>query len=110
MSDIYWKAKSAANDLAYQLACLRSWADDFGRDYTEQVEKEVEKFLVSAELTASYNVGKKAKQIWNLIGSEPFAYDLPEHPEKHNGFANDVAIIAKILQLFGIAKSEGDSE
>lgn len=104
MNNLYNEVLNWADDFEYDLACAK-YSESYSV-FVQTVRKNIMQFPIikGMDHRCSFDISRKTRQLWAMVTYEPFAFDLPEHPEKHNGFKNRNEVINKIIKLFGISK------
>jgi hypothetical protein len=99
----WWKCKSLVGDFCYRMA---DDMDSMGSIHEQTVKSFIENLRKNGECTTVFSLPRKMKQLHELVKNRGFAFDLPEHPEKHNGFYKAHELHDPVLKFFGISKPQ----
>ena len=92
---LYWMVKSDVSQFLYEIACCR---------YHEEYHK---RFMLVQNLInktgSCANLVKAVRKIEKVLKHAQLAFDLPEHPEKHNGFIKSWEYEEPIMKILGFS-------
>lgn len=89
--ETYWRVKGLCFQFIYD------YADNLY--YEIDVRPLVEK--LAKDLNSSCNITKAIDKLKRIFYNAQFAFDLPEHPEKHNGIRDSWKYEESVMRVFG---------
>lgn len=91
----YYRIKEELSWFIYKWANLMYYEEEYSLAFRDLVKEYKDK------LGSPCSIYKATDKLRKIFATAEFAFDLPDHPEKHNGFKNEWIYEEAVMRVFG---------